>query len=142
MVIDGAGARPATFVLVPGAGGDGWQWHAVVRELRARGWDGIPVTLPSGDERAGWAEYADAIVSAAQGHRRVILVAQSLAGFSVPLACDRLNVAALVLLNAMIPGPGETGGDWWADTRSADAQREYLRTIGLSPDGVTDTDTY
>lgn len=33
-------SRPATFVLVPGAGGQAWYWHRVVPELEARGHTG------------------------------------------------------------------------------------------------------
>jgi hypothetical protein len=41
----------------------------------------------------------------------VILVAQSLAGFSASLVSGRVPVTLLVLMNAMIPRPGETGGE-------------------------------
>lgn len=37
-------------------------------------------------------------------------------GLSAPLVCDRLDVRELVLLNAMIPAPGETGHEWGAGT--------------------------
>src|SRR6185312_6428948 len=113
----------STYVLIPGAGGDGWQWHLLARELKSRGQEAIAVDLPSGDERAGWSEYADAVV-ASIGDRRgrgLVLVAQSLAGFTAPLVCERLRVDLLVLLNATIPRPGETGNDWWGDTRSGAA---------------------
>jgi hypothetical protein len=46
----------------------------------------------------------------------LILVAQSLAGFTAPLVCDRLPVTLLVLLAAMVPRPGESAGDWLANT--------------------------
>ena len=125
----------ATYVLIPGAGGDGWQWHLVARELEARGHDAIPITLPSGDDGAGWKEYADAVVEAIGGRRDLVLVAQSLAGFTAPLVCERLPVDLLVLLNAMIPMPGETGNDWWGDTGSGEAQHAYLARLGLDRRG-------
>jgi len=128
----------ATYVLVPGAGGDAWQWHRVAPELRARGHEAVAVDLPAGDERAGWAEYADAIVGAIGSRKDVTLVAQSLAGFSASLACGRAAVDRLVLLNAMIPLPAETGSAWWSSTGQADAQREYLARIGLTPEAVAD----
>src|SRR5262245_59631412 len=121
----------ATFVLIPGAGGDGWQWHLLVRELEQRGHAAIPVTLPSGEEDAGWKEYADAVVEAIGDRRGLVLVAQSLAGFVAPLVCQRVPVDLLVLLNAMIPKPGETGGAWWGNTGSADAMREHFASLGL-----------
>jgi pimeloyl-ACP methyl ester carboxylesterase len=47
-------------------------------------------------------------------------------------------VELIVLLNAMIPTPGETGGDWWADTGHSAAQRAYLASIGLTPEDAAD----
>ena len=123
----------ATYVLIPGAGGDPWMFHLVMRELEAKGHEAIGVDLPSGDDGAGWAEYADA-VEAAIGDRRdgLVLVAQSLGGFTAPLVCQRRPVELLVLLNAMIPTPGETGNDWWGNTGSGQAMRENLERIGLT----------
>ncbi|HEX5626912.1 MAG TPA: alpha/beta hydrolase [Actinomycetota bacterium] len=128
----------APFVLVPGAGGEGWYWHSVVVELRARGHEGVAVELPAGDDGAGWAEYADAIVGAVGGRTGSILVAQSLAGFSAPIACERAPVELLVLLNAMIPLPGETGEAWWSNTGQREAQLEYLAAIGVTPEEARD----
>jgi pimeloyl-ACP methyl ester carboxylesterase len=128
----------ATFVLIPGAGGDGWFWHRLVPELGWRGHDVVAVTLPAGDDAAGWAEYADAIVRAVGDRTDLTLVAQSLAGFSAPLACERLPVDLLVLLNAMIPQPGETGNDWWSNTGQGSAQRDYLAELGLSTESAND----
>ena len=67
-----------------------------------------------------------------------VLVAQSLAGFSAPLAAARKPVEEIVLLNAMIPEPGETGEAWWSDTGQREAQLEYLATIGLTPEEAED----
>jgi pimeloyl-ACP methyl ester carboxylesterase len=128
----------ATFVLIPGAGGDAWYWHRVVPELEARGHDAVAVALPAGDDTAGWTEYADAIVAAIGGRTELILVAQSLAGFSAPLVCERLPVDLLVLLNAMIPRPGESGSEWWSNTGQAAAQRTYLVGLGLTPESADD----
>jgi len=99
-----------TFVLVPGAGGDGFYWHRLAPLL---GPDTVSVDLPAGDEAAGFAEYADAIVAAAGDAADVTLVAQSMGGFSAPLAAGRLDARRLVLLNAMVPNPGETFNEWW-----------------------------
>src|SRR5918998_5633999 len=51
-----------TFVLIPGAGGEAWYWHRLVAELKRRGHDAVAVELPAGDDGAGWAEYAAAVV--------------------------------------------------------------------------------
>ena len=112
----------------------------MVAELERRGHDAIPVDLPAGDERAGWTEYADAVVEAIGGRESVILVAQSLAGFTAPLVADRVSSTEIVLLNAMIPRSGETGGEWWTATGQGDAQRAYLEQIGIDPEDADDDD--
>lgn len=116
--------EPATFVLVPGAGGDAWYWHRLAAVLEARGHRPVPVDLPATDGSAGLQAYADTIVAATPraGPSELVVVAQSMGGFSAPLVCERLDVRLLVLLNAMIPRPGETGGAWWEVTGQAAAR--------------------
>jgi pimeloyl-ACP methyl ester carboxylesterase len=106
----------STFVLVPGAGGAAWYWSRLVPELADRGHPAVAVDLPADDDAAGLAAYADAVVAAAGDAGDVVLVAQSMGGLTAPLVCDRLPVRLLVLLNAMVPRPGETGGEWWTAT--------------------------
>jgi pimeloyl-ACP methyl ester carboxylesterase len=96
------------------------------------------VTLPAADEGAGWSEYADAVVTAIGGRRDVVLVAQSLAGFTAPIVADRMSVDLIVMLNAMIPLPGETGNEWWANTGQGEAEQAYFASVGLSPDTADD----
>jgi pimeloyl-ACP methyl ester carboxylesterase len=103
-----------TFVLVPGAGGAAWYWHRVVAELERRGRTAIAVGLPTDDDSAGLAEYAEVVVEAIGDRRPVVLVAQSLGGFTAPLVCERAPVELLILVNAMVPRPGETFNEWWA----------------------------
>ena len=112
----------ATFVLIHGAGGRGSSWDLVAGELRRAGHEVVAVDLPCEDDSAGWAEYRDATLDAI-GDRRddLVLVAQSLGGFTAPLVADRVAVEHIVLVTAMIPKPGETGDDWWANTRTAEA---------------------
>jgi pimeloyl-ACP methyl ester carboxylesterase len=106
------------FVLVPGAGGQAWYWHLVIAELARAGYQARPVDLPGTDPAAGLETYRDAIVaSAAALEQPVTVVAQSLAGFSAPLACGRVPMERLVLVNAMIPLPARrraSGGTTWA----------------------------
>lgn len=123
-------SAPSTFLLVPGAGGDAWYWHRLVAELQRRGHEAIAVDLPAGDDAAGLAEYADAVVAAAGDRTGVLLVAQSMAGFTGPLVCERIPVAQLVLLNAMVPAPGESPGDWWDNTGFAAARQEQADRDG------------
>jgi pimeloyl-ACP methyl ester carboxylesterase len=106
----------SVFVLVPGAGGAAWYWHRVVPELRARGHEAVAVDLPGADESAGLPEYADAVAEAIGGRHDVVLVAQSMGGFTASVVCARIPVRLLVLVNAMIPLPGETPGTWWDNT--------------------------
>jgi pimeloyl-ACP methyl ester carboxylesterase len=128
----------ATYALIPGAGGDPWEWHLLTRELEARGHDVVPVRLPSGDESAGWSEYADAVVEAIGDRQDVVLVAQSLAGFTAPLVAERTPVDLVVMLNAMIPLPGETGNEWWANTGQHEAEQDYFAKVGLPPETADD----
>ena len=124
--------QPRTFVLIPGAGGVAWYWHLVVPLLRAAGHQAIAVDLPGDDPAAGLPEYAE-LVSGAIGNRgNVVLVAQSLGGFTAPLVAAKVPVAALVFVNAMIPRPGETAGAWWENTRWADARIAAAEQGGYS----------
>jgi pimeloyl-ACP methyl ester carboxylesterase len=104
------------FVLIPGAGGAAWYWHRVVPELRARGHQAVAVDLPGPDESAGLPEYAEAVTAAIGGRRDVVVVGQSMGAFTAPVACARTPVRLLVLVNPMIPRPGETPGEWWGNT--------------------------
>lgn len=106
----------ATYVLIHGAGSDSRYWHLVGPRLEALGHEVVAVDLPCDDDTAGLREYADVVVEAAKGRGDVIVVAQSLGGFTAPLVCDRLPVALLVLVAAMTPRPGERPGEWWAHT--------------------------
>ncbi|MEP6559470.1 MAG: alpha/beta fold hydrolase [Nakamurella sp.] len=127
------------YLLVPGAGGSAWYWSRVVPLLESAGHDVIAVDLPGDDESAGLTEYADIVVAAAAGARDVVLVAQSMGGFTAPMVCERICVRELVLVNAMIPTPGETAGQWWVDIDSATAQREAAVAGGY---GAFDLATY
>ena len=69
----------------------------------------------------------------------MVLVAQSMGGLTAPLVCERVPVALLVLVNAMVPRPGETGGEWWAVTGSrAGASRRGGAGRRATPDETTD----
>ncbi|NUS74021.1 MAG: alpha/beta hydrolase [Corynebacteriales bacterium] len=122
----------ATYVLLPGAASDAWYWHRVIPLLRARGHDVLAPDLPCEDDSAGFPDYADTVVRAIGGRDRLILVAQSLAGFTAPLVCERIPVELLVLVAAMVPSPGESAGDWWSNTGQVGAYRELAERHGLS----------
>jgi len=127
----------ATYVLISGAGSDAWYWHRVVPLLRAEGHQVVVPELPVEDDTAGLAEYADTVVAAVgdgpEPEGDLVVVAQSMAGFTAPLVCGRLPVRLLVLLAAMVPAPGESPGDWWANTGFAEARAELDRSEGRDP---------
>ncbi len=111
----------ATFLCLHGAGGRAANWHYVGEELRRAGHDVVAVDLPC-DQEVGLDAYVDAAVDAlGKPPDDLVVLAQSLAGLIAPLVCDRVRVTHLVLLAAMVPSPGESGGDWWANTGHADA---------------------
>jgi pimeloyl-ACP methyl ester carboxylesterase len=112
----------STYVLIPGAGGAAWVWHRVIPLLEQAGHQAIAIDLPGDDEQAGLPEYARLAASAIGQRDDVVLVAQSLGGFTAPLVAEAAPVRALVLVNAMIPIPGEAPGAWWANTRWLQAQ--------------------
>ena len=122
----------ASFVLVPGAGGMAWYWHRAVQLIRAAGHEPIAVDLPGDDEHAGLAAYADIVIRAIAERSDVILVAQSLAGFTVPLVFARAPVRMIVFVNAMIPRPGETAGAWWGATGAIEARKQAAARRGYA----------
>jgi pimeloyl-ACP methyl ester carboxylesterase len=120
----------ASFLLVPGAGGMAWYWHRVVPLIRAAGHEAVAVDLPGDDRNAGLAQYADIVIRAIAERHGIILVAQSLAGFTAPLVCARAPVGMIVFVNAMIPKPGETAGAWWGATGALEAREQAAARRG------------
>ena len=119
-----------TFVLIPGAGGTAWYWHRVVPLLRRAGHEAIAVDLPGDDPAAGLPEYTQLVIGAIGERGNVALVAQSLGGFTAPLVAAKVPVDSVVFVNAMIPRPGETPGEWWDDTGWAQARVAAARQGG------------
>jgi len=105
----------ATYVLLPG--------HDVVA-----------VDLPCDDDAAGFVQYADVAVEAIGDRSDLVVVAQSLGGFTAPLVCARLPVRLLVLVAAMVPSPGESAGEWWANTGHEEARRAAAAREGRADD--------
>jgi pimeloyl-ACP methyl ester carboxylesterase len=114
----------STFVLIHGAGDVGWYWHRVETELRGHGHDVVAPDLPCDDDAAGLPEYADAVVEAIGDRRDLVVVAQSLGGFTAPLVANRVPVRLLVLVAPMIPAPREAPADYWTNTRYAEEVHE------------------
>ncbi len=131
----------STFVLVPGVDGAAWYWHLVAPRLRADGHRVVSVELPVAPGTT-LSDQADAIVVAAGNATEVVVVAQSMGGFSAPLAVPRLPVTHFFLVNAMIPLPGETAGEWWEATGQAAAMRANEAHAGRDPDAGFDVHTH
>ena len=132
-----------TFVLVPGAGGAAWYWHRVVPRLIEAGHEAIALHLPADDPAGGLPEYARLISEAVGPRSDVVLVAQSLGGFSATQAAasgEHPGLRALVFVNAMIPEPGETAGDWWGHVDQEKAMRVAAEAGGWAVE--FDLDTY
>jgi alpha-beta hydrolase superfamily lysophospholipase len=106
----------ATYVLIHGAGDSAFHWHLLEPELRAGGHGVVAMDLPCEDDDATLWDYADAVVRAIRDRSHLILVAQSLGGFTAPLVCARVPVDLMVLLAGMVPLPGERGEDWPTNT--------------------------
>jgi hypothetical protein len=111
-----------TFTLIPGAGGAAWYWHRVTSLLQEAGHHVIAVDLPADDESAGLPEYARLVTEAIGGRDDVVLAAQSFGGFTAALVACAVPLRALLLVNAMIPLPGETADGWWEATGWAAAR--------------------
>ncbi|AZG48639.1 alpha/beta fold hydrolase [Gordonia insulae] len=134
----------ATFALIPGAGGSAWYWHRVVAELSDRGHQAVALELPSGDPTADFHTYTDSCVAQMQdsgvdvsgvdvsgldvsgvdvsGAGDLVVVGQSLGGFTAPVLAHRVHAARIVLLNAMIPLPHETPGHWFTTSGAGPAR--------------------
>ncbi len=82
-----------TFALVPGAGGAAWYWHRVVPLLEQAGHEAVAVDLPGDDPAAGLREYAALVLDAVAGRDDVVVVGQSMGGFTAPIVAARPPVA-------------------------------------------------
>lgn len=105
-----------TYVLIHGAGDVGWYWHLVEAALRERGHEVVAMDLPVEDDSAGLPEYADVVVAAIGQRSDLVVVAQSFAGYVAPIVCHRVPAKLLVLVAGMVPAPGETAEEMFANT--------------------------
>ena len=111
----------AVFVCLHGAGGRGSYWNLLAAELAPLGHEVVAMDLPC-DQEVGLSAYAATVVDAIGDRPEgVALVAQSLSGFIAPLVSTQVPVELMVLVAAMVPRPGESGSEWWANTGHAEA---------------------
>jgi Alpha/beta hydrolase family len=128
----------ALFVLVPGAGGQAAYWELLVPELERRGHQATAVDIAEDDPALGLPEYAEIVDQAIGARPQAVLVAQSMGGFTAPMVGK--PVAMIVLLNAMIPEPGETPGQWFENTGAGEARFAADAAAGRS--GEFDASTH
>lgn len=123
-----------TFVLIPGAGGVAWYWHRVLPLLEHAGQEALAVDLPGDDSEAGIHAYSDLVVASIGNRSDVTLVAQSMGAFTAALVCEKARnaIRRVVFVNAMIPLPGETAGEWWDHTGWLEARRAAAERGGYS----------
>jgi len=120
-----------TFVLIPGAGIDPGAWCWTITELAVRGHRGVAPALPLDDPDAGPTAHAEAVIKAVRGlPGPLVVVGQSLGAFSASLVAARIEVSELVLVAPMVPAPGETAGDWWADVEHGEAIAPLIERLG------------
>ncbi|HEX7425792.1 MAG TPA: alpha/beta hydrolase [Mycobacterium sp.] len=123
---------PTTYALIPGAGGSAWYWHRVTPLLTEGGTETIAIDLPADDDSADLTTYADTIYAALAGVQGpVILVAQSMGAFTAAMVAGRVRAELMVLVNPMVPTPGEAPGQWWEATGQEQARIDHYRRIGL-----------
>ena len=106
----------ALFALLHGAGDSGWYWHLVEDELRDLGHDTVAPDLPIEDPGAGFSDFADTVVAAIGDRDDVVVVAQSAGAFTAPLVSERVGAREIILVAGMVPAPGETPNEWFANT--------------------------
>lgn len=129
-----------TYVLIPGAGSTVEFWGLLVPELERHGHKAVAVDLEQDDPTLGLGDYADVVAAAVPEDGDAVLVAQSFGGFTAPIVASRTPVRMIVLLNAMIPLPGEKPDDWWDNTGSGAARRAADAAAGRS--GEFDMETH
>lgn len=118
------------YVLIPGAGGRAWYWHLIASRLSGRGHSVTAVELPADDDSKGLSDYAQTVLDVVGAARNVVIVAASLGAFTAPLVVDAVHAAAVVLVNPMIPRPGETPRAWWGNTGAVEARRVHATKQG------------
>ncbi len=123
-----------TFLLLPGAGGEALYWSPVADLLRAAGHEVVAMDLPADDPTAGLTAYTELAVAAVAGRRDVVLAAHSMGGFTAPMVAARIPVRAIVLVNAMIPLPGESASTWGDAVGSEPARLAAASAGGYAAD--------
>lgn len=112
----------ATFVIVHGGWGGGWEWTPVARKLRERGHETFTPTLTGLGERehlggtgTGVSDHVDDVVAVLEFEELtdVILCGHSYSGMVVTGTADRVpeRIRLLVYLDAFVPDDGQAVRD-------------------------------
>jgi pimeloyl-ACP methyl ester carboxylesterase len=112
----------ATYVIVHGGWGGGWEWQDVARRLRTRGHEVHTPSLTGLGDRGhlatrsvGLATHVEDVVATLTSHDlvEVVLVGQSYGGMAVTGAIPALatRLARVVYLDAFVPGDGVSCND-------------------------------
>lgn len=149
----------ATFVIVHGAWGGGWEWKDVASELRAEGHEVYTPTLTGLGERhhlgpdVGLDTHIEDVVAVLEYEdlRDVVLCGHSYGGIVVTGAADRAagRVARVIYVDAFVPGDGDRlvdlvpDGDGFSESvRSATDERGHgavpIPEEFLPPEGMID----
>ena len=149
----------ATFVLVHGGFGGGWEWTPVARRLRAMGHEVFTPTLTGTGERAhlaapgiGVSVHVEDIVATLELEALdgVVLCGHSYGGIPVTGAADRVpgRVGSIVYVDALVPEDGQSAFDllpaWFADDAHATADEHGgvpMPEILEPPRGSVDEET-
>lgn len=122
-----------TFALLHGSGDSGWVWHIVQEALRRRGHDSVAPDLPTDREDATWDDCVGVCVQAVGSAEDVVVVGHSSGGFLVPLLAQRLEARLQVYVAGMVPAPGETALQWFANL----GWRESVQALAAQDAGRT-----
>lgn len=126
-----------SYALVHGGSSAGFYWDRVRPVLEGAGHLVVAPDLPAADPSAGFEDYADAVDDALQaaGHQGsdLIVVGQSMGGFTAPVVASRHSGSRLVLVAPMLPAPGETPARYVQVVDLDSAQRQAAAVAGYDP---------
>ena len=91
-------------------------------------------TSPSRTTPPASTAYADVVIDAIGDRSDVVVVAQSFGGYVAPLVAERVGARLIVLVAGMVPRPGETADQMFANTGWEPArQSDTSEDRGLRP---------
>ncbi|MEU6205564.1 alpha/beta hydrolase [Micromonospora musae] len=105
----------ADFLLLHGTWNTARHWWKLIPELQKRGHRAAAIDLPGDDPAATTESFVATIESAIDDPQDTVLVAHSAAGLWAPIAAERRQVSELVLLAGLMPRPGFSWIDQFAD---------------------------